>query len=152
MEEVKTTISKNNFLLEYFDKFSGSQGIDNEEEAKDSLSFPKGFVKHENLYKLIPNSTPAKQMNMRKADKEIDFGDIQCLQDSQEAQMPSDKEKLIIDAYFIHKLKPREIASRFRVNRSNVYKVVEEIKRLLIRASMHRLNPPRMPRLENIEV
>ena len=152
MEEAKTTISKNNFIFEYFDKSPGIQGIDNEEEAKGSLSFPKGFVKHENLYKLIPNSTPAKQLNMRKVNKEIDFGDTQCLQDSQEAQMPSDKEKLIIDAYFIHKLKPREIASRFRMNRSSVYKVVEEVKRLLIRASMHRLNPPRIPRLKNIEV
>ena len=152
MEEVKVTISKNNFLFEYFNKSPRSQGIDNEEEAKDSLYFPKGFVKHENLYKLIPNSTPTKQLNMRKANKEIDFGDTQCLQDSQEAQMPSNKEKLIIEGYFIHKLKPQEIASRFRVNRSNVYKVVEEIKRLLIRASMQRLNPPRIPRLKNIEV
>ena len=141
MEEAKATISKNNFLFEYFDKSPGSQGIDNE-EAKDSLSFPKGFVKHENSYKLIPNSTPAKQLNIRKVNKEIDFGDTQCLQDSQEAQMPSNKEKLIIDGYFIHKLKPREIASRFRVNRSNVNKVIEEIKRLLIRVSMHILNPP----------
>ena len=61
MEEAKTTISKNNFLFEYFNKSPGSQGIDNEEEkAKDSLSFLKGFVKYENFLKLIPNSTPAK--------------------------------------------------------------------------------------------
>ena len=32
MEEAKTTINKNNFLFEYFDKSPGSQGIDNEEE------------------------------------------------------------------------------------------------------------------------
>ena len=49
-------------------------------------------MKYENLYKFILNSTLAKQMNIRKTNKEIDFGDTQCLQDSQEAQMPSDKE------------------------------------------------------------
>ena len=59
MEEAKTTISKNNYLLKYFDKSPARQGIDNEEVAKGTLSFSKGFVKHENLYKLTPNSTSA---------------------------------------------------------------------------------------------
>ena len=41
MEEAKTTISKNNYLLKYFDKSPARQGIDNEEVAKGTLSFSK---------------------------------------------------------------------------------------------------------------
>ena len=42
-------------------------------------------------------------------------------QDFQEAHMSSEKEELIIDAYFIHKIKFRVIASLFIVSRNKVY-------------------------------
>ena len=54
-----------------------------------------------------------------KLKREIDFEETIIFQDIQEAQVISKKEKQIIDAYFILKLKPREIPSRF-------FKKVEE--------------------------
>ena len=89
------------------------------------------------------NSASYKQLDIQKVDEKIKIEEIINFQDFQEAQMPSEKEELIIDAYFIHKIKPREIGSRFRMSRSKVYKVVEEVKKLLIRANASRLNSSR---------
>ena len=89
----------------------------------------KRLLKHEDLFKMMLNSASYKQLDIQKVDEKIKIEEIINFQDFQEAQRPSEKEELIIDAYFIHKIKPHEIASRFRMSRSKVYKVVEEVKK-----------------------
>ena len=152
MEETKGISYKSKFLLEFYDKYNTYRGMENDEVMNSSILLPNGFVRHKNLYKLIQNPTAVKVLNTSKSVKENNFGDIIHLPNTQGVQEPSEKEKQIIDAYFIHKIKPREISSKFRVSRSKVYKVVEDIKRLMIRVGMHQLNPSRQPGLKDKEI
>ena len=70
---------------------------------------------------MMQNITSYKQLDIQKDDEKIKIEEIIFFQDFQEANMSSENEELIIDAYFIHKINVREITSWFVVSRSKVY-------------------------------
>ena len=61
----------------------------------------------------------------------------------------TEKERQILEDYFINKLKPREISSKYRVSRSEVYSIVEESKRLMIKFSKPSLITFKQPIFKN---
>ena len=107
--------------MKYYDISIDNKPILNVEEVKVTFSLLKGLVRHEDLFKMKLSSTTYKQLDIQKDDEKIRLEEIINFQDFQESQSPSKKEELITDTYLIYKIKPREIASRFRVSISKVY-------------------------------
>ena len=71
--------------------------------------------------------------------------------DNHKAQL-SVKGKQILEVYFIQRLKPKEISSKYWVSRSRIYQITEEIKKTFIKCKADQLNKPRrcLPRDQEV--
>ena len=138
--------------MEHYDKSIDNKLIQNVEEAKAAFSLPRDLVKYKDLFKMMLNSTSFKQHDIQKENEKIRLEDIINFQDFQKAQMSSEKEELIIETYLIHQIKLRKIASRFRVCKSKINKIVEEVKWQVIKINANRLNLSRKSQLKDIDI
>ena len=108
MEDSKETNSKNLFLHEYYDKITEFSWIQSEDDNWSIFNIPIGFVKYDDLYKYIQLSSLMKESKQIVVAHEHNFYDeSNNIVDNHKAQ-PSEKDKQILEAYFIHRLKPQE--------------------------------------------
>ena len=129
MEDSKEANSKNLFLHEYYDQITEFSWIQSEGDNWSILNIPFGFVKFDDLYKWIQLSSPMKESKQIVAAHEYNFYDwSNNIVDNHKAQ-PSEKDKQILEAYFIHRLKPKEFSSKYWVSRSRIYQITEELKK-----------------------
>ena len=152
MEDSKEANSKNLFLHEYYDQITEFFWIQSEDDNWSILNIPIGFVKYDDLYKWIKLLSPMKESKQIVAAHEHNFYDwSNNIVDNHKAQL-SEKDKQILEAYFIHRLKPKEISSKYWVSRSRIYQITEEIKKVFIKYKADQLNKPRHCPLKDREV
>ena len=93
-----------------------------------SINCWPGFVKADNIFQLIKEEDKSKPVLLSQIETITSYYNIEDNQSKKEKQV-SNLEKQILEFYFIQKQKPKIIASKLKISKLRIYRIIDETKR-----------------------